>query len=137
MMWVSRYDSWGQANSPSHGRLLNVLKINSSLSKTPQLCRAFSHWKEVNLLCQTLETKRYVRTTAPCGSSCKGHTYYSKEGLMKKAQMERENVLSGGQNFNSELQISTNYYKTLLSFNFLVSPVLQCRVTLNFNQLKS
>lgn len=57
MMWLRRYDSWGQAIAVCPNCLLNVLKMDSGLSKTPELCHAFLHWGELSLFAKYSQDK--------------------------------------------------------------------------------
>lgn len=88
LMWVDRCDSWGQANTVCPTCLLNVLKMDSGLSKTQHSVMHSCIEESWASLPTIPKTKRYVWTVAPHGSSCKGHTYCCMEGLMS-IQRER------------------------------------------------
>lgn len=119
-MWVSRYDSWGQAGGLSHGRLLNVLKMDSGLSKTPQLCCAFSHRKELSLLARLWRQNDVSKLWSHMVHHVKVTHFTAKRAWWAPGKCE--SVFCGQElHFNSELHIRTN---ALLSSKFLLTPDL-------------
>lgn len=128
MMWVERCDSWGPANTVCPGFLLNVLKMDSGLSKkkkkrkNPELCHAFLHWGRFEPLCQRLPRQNDVSELWP-------HTVHHVKvthsaawrGLMS---IQREAMLQ----FNTKTQFGVDYFKTALGLRAPVNRISQCDV---------
>ena len=129
MMWVERCDSWGPANTVCPGFLLNVLKMDSGLSKKkkkkkkPRTLSCILALRKIwASLPKTPKTKRCVRTVAPHGSSCKGHTFCCMEG--PDEHPKRGAMLQ----FNTKTQFGVDYFKTALGLRAPVNRISQCDV---------
>ena len=127
MMWVERCDSWGPANTVCPGFLLNVLKMDSGLSKRKkkktELCHAFLRWGRVEPLCQRLPRQNDVSELWP-------HTVHHVKvthiaawrGLMS---IQRERPCC---NLTRKTQFGVDYYRTALGLWAPVSRISQCDV---------